>query len=59
VHVEVLLQLVERDAGGAGEQVADRVDAGVEALGVGVDLDPVAGRDDDRPRRPDRRRAGR
>jgi hypothetical protein len=45
VDVQGALELVERDAGQARQQVAHGVDAGVEGLGVGVDLDPVAGRE--------------
>jgi hypothetical protein len=43
VHVQVALEVVERHARALREQVRDGVDARVEAVGVGVHLDPVAG----------------
>ena len=45
VHVEVALEVVQRHPRQSSQQVADRIDAGVEDLGVGVDLDPVARRE--------------
>ena len=48
VHVQVLGQLVRRHAAVPREQLADRGDAGVEAVHLGVHLHPVAGGDDER-----------
>jgi hypothetical protein len=47
VHVQVRRQLGQRDAGVPGQQLADRADPTVELVHVGVDLDPVAGRNDE------------
>ena len=47
MHVEVRGELVGGYPAVAHEQVADRRDAGVEAVHVGVDLHPVARGDDE------------
>ena len=48
VHVEVRGELVDGHAGPPGEQLGGLGDAAVELVDVGVDLDPVAGREHDR-----------
>ena len=47
MHVQVLGELVRRQAAVPREQFADRGDARVEPVHVGVHLNPVAGRDDE------------
>src|SRR5262249_53757681 len=47
VDVEIPGQVLQRHARVARHQLGDRGDPGVKPLDVGVDLDPVARRDDD------------
>ena len=48
VHVEVVGELVERDAGALDESLGDLLHTAVELARVGVELEPVARREDDR-----------
>jgi hypothetical protein len=48
VHIEVRGQLMGRDAGVPGQQLAHACHAGVEPVDLGVHLDPVAGGDHER-----------
>ena len=50
VHVQVLGQFGQRDAGMPGQQVGDRGQARVELVHLGVDLHPVAGGHHERAR---------
>ena len=49
VHVQVRGEVGQRDTGMPGQQVADRADAAVELVHLGVDFHPVAGGHDEVP----------